>query len=112
MSPTSALYLLLISCTIGTHEKRDVVVTNILCVYLITKIDELVVMVLRVTLEEILTLIIPDLYWKYVVIGRNGNPILYVNLKKALYVYITVAITFYDKIVWDLTTMGFINKPL
>ena len=79
-SPTAALELVLLTCTIGTHKKKFVAITNIPGAYLSTKIDKLVVMVLHGALTDLLTLIYPTLYRKYVVIGSNEKPIFYVKL--------------------------------
>ena len=69
-------------CNVDAHKKRDFAVADTPGTYLSTKIDNLAVMVLRGALVEILTLIDPYLYRKYLVIDSNGKPILYVKLQK------------------------------
>ena len=44
----------------------------------------MVVTILQGVIAELLALIYPYMYWKYVVIGKNINPILYVKLPKGL----------------------------
>ena len=69
-----------ITFNIGAHEKREVAVSNIPGSFLSTEIEKTVVMVLSVALEDIITLIHPKMYRKYVVLENNTKPLLYVKL--------------------------------
>ncbi|EJK53338.1 hypothetical protein THAOC_27248 [Thalassiosira oceanica] len=51
------------------------------------------------------------LYGKYIVLGKNGEPLLYVKLQKALYGLLQSALMFYKKLVEDLTANGFKLNP-
>ena len=68
-------------------------------------------MVLCVSLEEILTLIDPALYHKYIVVDISSKIILCVNLHKALYGYIRTALLFYENLAQSLNAMGLIINP-
>ena len=65
---------------VDAHERIDVATTDIPCAYLSTKIDELIVMVLREALAELFTLNDTILYHKYIVADINYKPILYIKL--------------------------------
>ena len=73
--------------------------------------DELIHMVLRGKLCELLVLAAPELYSPYIQIGKDGKPILYVRLLKALYGCLRSALLFYRKLVKDLKGMGFKLNP-
>ena len=49
----------------------------------------------------------PSLYRKYVTMLKNGVPMLYVQLSKALYGILRAALLFYKKLRSDLEDMGF-----
>ena len=109
--PTSALELVLVTCTIKVQEKRDVAITKITGAYLSTKIDKLVAMLLHGALVELLNLIGHALYQNYVLINRNENTILYMKLQKEICWYIRTALLFYEKIVRELKGTGIIIIP-
>ena len=100
--------MILITCSIDAHDKRDVETTDIPGANHNTDIDELVVMVLLRALSDILNLTYTILYRKLLVIGRNGKPILYVKLQKAMYGYIWAKLLFYEKLSRYLKSMGFV----
>jgi hypothetical protein len=50
---------------------------------------------------------VPKLYPKYVTNNQKGKPILYVQLEKAVYGMMKSALLFYQKLVADLTSLGF-----
>ena len=64
--------------------------------------DELVIMILRGELCEILCKVDPKLYTKYVTVDKRGKPVLYVQLHKALYGLLRAAILFYRKLKKEL----------
>ena len=64
-------------------------------------------MVLRGVIYELLILINPEMHRKYVVIGNNGKPILYVKLQKYLYSYI-MALLFCENLSRDLKRICFV----
>ena len=98
----------LLTYTIDTQDKICVEITDIKGASKSNKINELVVMVLRRSLSDLLTLIDTTLYHKYVATGSNWKLILYIKLHKALCVYIWLAPLFYEKLTRDLKAMGFV----
>ena len=67
--------------------------------------------VLCEALEELPRLIDPTMHRKYVVLGKNGMPILYVKLQRTIYRYISTAILLYDKLYNYLHAIGFVLNP-
>ena len=68
-------------------------------------------MVFRGRLAELMAEVAPKLYRKYIILGKNGEPLLYVKLQKALYGLLQSALLFYKKLVEDLTADGFELNP-
>jgi hypothetical protein len=63
-------------------------------------------MVLKGKMAELMVLVDPVLYRKYVT-TENGKPVLYVKVNKALYGLLRSALLFYKKLVKDLEAYGF-----
>jgi hypothetical protein len=74
----------LCSCVIDTAEHRDVATADIPGAFMLADMDEIVHVKLEGKMVDLLLKIEPKLYRKYVLIEK-GKPILYVELKKALY---------------------------
>jgi hypothetical protein len=53
----------------------------------------------------------PNLYRKYITVDRKGTAILYVKMQKALYGLLRSALLFYNKLVADLESDGFVLNP-
>ena len=53
----------------------------------------------------------PELYRKYVITSKNGEPMLYVKLLKGLYGLLRSALLFYKKLAGELVNMGFEINP-
>ena len=70
-----------------------------------------VFMRLRGTLAELMVKVNTSLYRKYVSEGKNGEPILYVRLLKALYGQLKAALVFYKKLSGELEQAGFKKNP-
>ena len=85
-SPTVANESVFITSVIAAHEKRFVRCYDVPGAFLLTESDENVLMVLRGELAEIMVHIAPQIYRPYVKMNKKGTPILYVRLKKAIYV--------------------------
>jgi hypothetical protein len=62
-----------------------------------TDMDEVVIMVLKGELADMMIQIAPKVYRKNVTADRKGTPILYVKLQKALYGLMRVSLLFYRK---------------
>ena len=75
------------------------------------KNDGHIIMLLRGKMVELLVKLQPELYRKYVITSKNGEPMLYVKLLKALYGLLKSALLFYKKLRGDLENMGFEVNP-
>lgn len=53
----------------------------------------------------------PQTYRKYITTGSKGEPILFLQLQKALYGMLKSALFFYKKLVTDLVAQGFEVNP-
>jgi hypothetical protein len=84
-SPTLALESVLITATIDAFEKREVAIMDVPGAYLTADMDEEVFMCLRGKLAELMVQTAPEIYRKYIYVGPDNTPVLYVKLQKALY---------------------------
>ena len=112
-SPTPKLESILLTCVIDAMENRDVATMDIPNAFVQTKIDnqnEKITMKMRGKLAELLMKTEPTLYRKYVT-TENGQPVLYVELLKALYGMLKSALLFYRQLVKDLKEIGFELNP-
>jgi hypothetical protein len=64
-------------------------------------------MLFKGRVAELMALIEPKLYRKYVFTNSKGESMLYVKLQKALYGLLRSALLFYKKLVADLKAYGF-----
>ena len=62
-------------------------------------------------LAELMVQAAPSLYCKYATSNEKGNPILYVQLEKAVYGMMKSALLFYQKLVADLKSLGYEINP-
>jgi hypothetical protein len=83
-SPTVAIESVMLSCTIDAKEGRDIATADIPGAFLQSDMDEKVHMRLDGTMAELLVKIEPTLYQKFLQ-TEHGKPVLYVELRKALY---------------------------
>ena len=109
-SPTVATESVLLSCVIDAKERRDVATVDIPGAFMQGDQDETVHMRLEGTLAELLTKCDPKLYRQYVV-TENNNPVLYVELMKALYGTLRAALIFWRKLTAKLIEWGFTINP-
>ena len=72
---------------------------------------ERVLMLLRGKLTEMMVRIDPSMYREYVMYSKNGVPMLYVHLSKALYDMMRSALLFYKILRSDLDDRGFVVNP-
>jgi len=68
-------------------------------------------MVLKGRLAELMVQVAPNLYRKYITVDKKGTTILYVKMQKALYELLRSALLFYNKLVADLESDGFVLNP-
>lgn len=106
---TEAVFLLL---TIAAKEGRDVMTMDIPGAFLQTDLDEGERIHVRFEgrMAELLTMINPKLYKPNIVVER-GKPVLYAELKRALYGMLQSALRFWEQVLEDLTELGFTVNP-
>jgi hypothetical protein len=93
-SPTVAIELVMLSCTIDAHEGRDVATADIPGAFLQTDMEGNVHMMLEGKMAELLARLDPKMYRKHIMI-KKGKPIMYVQLKKALYGTLQASLLFW-----------------
>ena len=79
-SPTVATDSVFITGAIDAHEGRDVAFADLPGAFLHTLTDEKIIVLLTGELCELMVKVDPTLYPKFVTTGRNGKPMLYVQL--------------------------------
>ena len=68
-------------------------------------------MLLRGNLAEMMVRIDPSMYQDYITQSKNGVPILYIRLSKALYGMLRAVLMFYKRLRSDLEDRGFVVYP-
>ena len=96
---------------IDTHEERNVAVIDLPGAYLHAYSDEEVLMLLKGPLAELMVMVDPAIYKKYVIYDSKKEAMLYVKINKALYGLLHSALLFYNKLVADLKAYGFVVNP-
>ena len=96
----------LIAAAIEASENWDVAVIDLPGAYLHADMDDLIIIVMRGQLVELMAEIVPEIYWNYVM-NHNGKAIVYVILQKALHGFLKSALLFYQILVGDLKRVGF-----
>ena len=95
-SPTvSTDGLIITTAAIDAHEGRYVVTMDITSAFLHAINDEHTIMLLEGKVVGLLVQFQPELRRKYVITSKNGEPIRYVKLLKALYGLLKRALLFY-----------------
>ena len=95
-SPTVSLEAMMLTCAIDAKEGRHVAVTDILGAFLHADMDQDVHMILEGEIAELIVKLEPSFYRKYVWKNKQGKPMLYVQLKKALYRTLQAALLFWQ----------------
>jgi hypothetical protein len=62
-------------------------------------------------LAELMVKVAPKLYCKLITTNAKGKPVLYIQLEKAVYGMMKSALLFHQKLVADLTSLGFTINP-
>jgi len=93
-SPTVSLEAMVLLCAIDAKENSYVVVTDIPGAFLHADMEDDVHMLLEGTIAKSIIKLEPSLYRKHVWYNRKGKPMLYVQLKKALYGTLQAALLF------------------
>jgi hypothetical protein len=110
-SPTMATESVFITAVIAAHKGQDVRCFDILGAVLHANLDEDITMILKGPLAELMLQAAPNLYRKYITIDRKNTPILYAKMQKALDGLIRSALLFYQKLVSNLESNGFVLSP-
>jgi len=110
-SPTVSLEAMMLSCGIDAKEGRYVAVTNIPGAFLHANMKGTMHMILEGTIAELIVKLEPKVYRKYVWNDKKGKPMLYVQLKKALYGTLQAALVFWELLSNTLTGWGFKINP-
>ena len=98
---------LIITCAIGDHADQELEWVDIPIAYIYTLTDEEVIMLLKVTFKELMVMVYPLVYRKYVIYNIKEVPILYVNMNKVLYVILKRSLLLYKKLRGELESSGF-----
>jgi competence protein ComGC len=107
-----ATVLVFITAFINTHKERNVACFDITGAFLHADIDEVITMVLKDRLAELMVQVAPNLYRKNITVNRKGTAmILYVKMQTSLYGLLRSALLFYKKLVADLESDGFMLNP-
>jgi hypothetical protein len=109
--PTVATESVFITTVIDANEGCDVACFDIPGAFLHADSDDDITMVLKGRLAELMVQVAPNLYWKYITVDRKGTAILYVKMQKALYGLLRSTLLFYNKLVADLESDGFVLNP-
>eukprot|EP00804_Cyclotella_cryptica_P010775 CCRYP_008726-RB/>CCRYP_008726-RB protein AED:0.29 eAED:0.29 QI:0/-1/0/1/-1/1/1/0/375 len=110
-SPTVATDSVFLTGAVDAYQRRDVAFIDLPGAFLHTLTDEKIIMVLRGELCELMCMVDPKLYRKYVCKDRRGKPVLYVELYKSLYGLMRSALLFYKKLKKELEKYGMIMNP-
>eukprot|EP00804_Cyclotella_cryptica_P005114 CCRYP_011528-RA/>CCRYP_011528-RA protein AED:0.11 eAED:0.14 QI:0/-1/0/1/-1/0/1/0/390 len=110
-SPTVATDSVFLTGAVDVYQKRGVSFIDLPGAFLHTLTNEKMIMVLRGELCELMCMIDPKLYMKYVCKDRRGKPVLYVELYKSLYGLVRSALLFYKKLKKELENYGMVMNP-
>ena len=97
----------MMSCAIDTKDGRHVAVTDIPGAFLHMDMENDVHMLLEGTIAEMIVNLDPTLYRKYIRENKQGKPMLYVKLRKALYGMLQAALLFWRLLSDTLMGWGF-----
>jgi hypothetical protein len=109
-APTVMSEAIFIKGTVFAHKDCDVVTCDIPGALQADNLDY-VLMHLDGILAELMVQAAPSIYCKYVTSNAKGKPVLYVQLKKAVYGMMKSALLFYRKLVADLKLLGYKVNP-
>jgi hypothetical protein len=97
---------------IAASKRKKVRYYNIPSTFVNTDLDEIILMVLKGELAEMMVQIAPQGYRKFVTVNRKGTPILYVKLQKALYGLMRASLLFCRNLRKELEQYGLQDKPV
>ena len=108
-SPTCSIDALMISLVIAAYKNRKLATCDVTGVYLHADMDDFVVIKIQKQIVDILCAKNPS-YDEFVIM-ENGKKTLYMQLLKALYSCIKLALRSYDVFTGTLVKMGFELNP-
>jgi hypothetical protein len=108
-SPTVAHDALIYTILIDAKERRDVATADVVGAYLNADMDQFTLM--KLTGEAVDIMVSVDNSYADFVSHTNGKPVLYLQLKKALYGCVKSALLWYELFVNTLKDMGFELNP-
>ena len=97
-SPTVATRALLLTLVINTYKEHGITTLVIETAFLHAFNNKNIITKLRGKIVKLLVQLKPLMYRKYATTGPNGQPVLYMKLLKALYVFLRLALLLYKKI--------------
>ena len=110
-SPAVSIEAMMLSCAIDAKENRYVIVSDIPGAFLHADMDNNVHMLLEGTVTEIIIKLDPTIYRKHIWYNKHGKPMLYEQLKKALYGTLQAALLFRKLSMETLQERGFTLNP-
>ena len=104
-SPTVSIEAMVLSCAVDAKENRYVV-SDIPGAFLHADMEENVCMLLEGTVAEMIVKLDPSTYKKHIWYNKKGKPMLYVQLKKALYGTLQATLLFWKLLSETLQEWG------
>ena len=105
----------MITSALEVKEGRGVDIIDIPGAYLHIYMDkygkQIIIMLLKGKLVELVVMLDPKLRRKYVTYDSKGDIILYVEMNKALYGLLKIELLFYNKFRKDIEAYGFVINP-
>ena len=105
-NPTASTEDLILSCLMDTKEGRDVSTIDIPGAYMHADMKDEVNMKLEGKMADLFSEIHPQIYEEYITM-ENGKKVLYVRLKKSLYVTVQDDLLFFQNLTGKLKEWGF-----
>lgn len=106
-----SLEAMMLSCAIDAKEGSYLIVTDIPSAFLHSDVEDQVHMLLEGTIAKLIIKLDPSLYRKCIWHSQKGKPMLYIQLKKALYGTLQAMLLFWKLLSTTLQEWGFkINK--
>ena len=106
-SHTVSLEAMMISHAIDAWEERYVVVTDIMGAFWHTNLEQDVHMLLEGKIAKMIIKLEPSLYREFIWKNRQGKPMLYLNLRKAIYGTLQAVLLFWRLLSDTLIEWGF-----
>ena len=113
MSPTAGINSIFLIAMIAAWEDRDVMMADVPNAFIQTNMpdgNECVIMKITGVLVDIIVLINPEKYNRYVVY-KKGRRVLYLKVLQAIYGMLQSALLWYELYSKSLKDMGFIINP-